>query len=90
MGAAAGAGVGIAGGFLLVPALGVAVACGALTYWSFRAQYVQPFVRALQGLHELLEVLQAAVKTGGDFLPVDRPGVPAKRIQATHSDADKG
>ena len=90
LGAAAGAGLGIAGGFLLVPALGAAAACGALTYWSFRAQYVQPFVRALQGLHELLEVLQAAVKTGGGFLPVDRAGVSEKRIQATHAEADKG
>ncbi len=90
MGVAAAVGLGIAGGLLLVPALGAAGACGALTYWSFRAQYVQPFVRALQGLHELLEVLQAAVETGGDFLPMDRAGVHQRRIQAAHAEADKG
>lgn len=71
VGVVAGLGFGLAGTALALPAVGVGAALGALVYGSYRGRYLEPFHRSAVGLHELLEVLEAAVKTGGGFLPTE-------------------
>jgi hypothetical protein len=66
-------GVGLAGAVLALPVTGLAVLGGAATYTSVRSRYLEPLVRGLEGLEELLEVIAAAVKTGGSFLPAEPP-----------------
>lgn len=76
-GAVAGLGLGLAGTALAFPGGAVALAGGSLAYWTYRSRYVRPLLRSHHGLRELLEVLAAAVKTGGAFLPAERrPGTP--------------
>ncbi|HEX9886344.1 MAG TPA: hypothetical protein VGA70_07635 [Longimicrobiales bacterium] len=76
VGSAAGLGggllLGLAGGMLAWPALGVGVLAGAAGYFECRGRYLRPLERSTWGLNELLEVLDAAVKTGGAFLQADR------------------
>lgn len=67
-GAVVGAGLGLAGVLLAGPAAVAAAVAGVSTYVSIRNRYLRPLVRGLHGLDELLEVVQAAVKTRGGFL----------------------
>lgn len=79
LGVATALGLGLGGAALALPAAGVAAVAGGATYWSYRSRYVRPLVRSQHGLRELLEVLEAAVKTGGAFLPVEgRSDVPSR------------
>lgn len=74
MGALAGTGLGLAGAALALPGAAVAMVAGGLTYLGYRARWVRPLLRSQHGLQELLEVLEAAVKTGGAFLPAEGRG----------------
>jgi hypothetical protein len=79
LGVAAALGMGLAGAAVTLPAAGVAAAVGGATYWSYRSRYVRPLVRSQHGLRELLEVLEAAVKTKGVFLPAEgRAELPSR------------
>lgn len=71
LGALAGTGLGLAGAAVALPGAAVAMAGGSLAYWSYRSRYVRPLLRSQHGLQELLEVLGAAVKTRGAFLPLE-------------------
>jgi hypothetical protein len=75
LGAVIATGLGLAGGLLALPVAGLAALGGAATYTSVRSRYLEPLVRGLEGLEELLEVIAAAVKTGGTFLPSEPLGL---------------
>jgi hypothetical protein len=85
VGGVIGAGLGLAAPWVVLPAALLAALGGGVTYSSVRARYLAPLARGADGLQELLEVLTAAVKTGGGFLqrPVageDRaPGAEGQR-----------
>jgi hypothetical protein len=69
LGAIIATGVGLAGPLLALPVAGLAALSGGATYGSVRSRYLEPLFRSQGGLEELLDVVEAAVKTEGSFLP---------------------
>lgn len=74
LGAVIGAGVGLAVPVVALPTAALALLGGGVTYTGIRGRYLEPLIRGLRGLEELLEVVGAAVKTRGGFLPREAGG----------------
>ncbi len=92
LGAAAAAGFSVSGPLLLVPLLGTAALMGGPTWMAYRSRYNLKFRRALRGFHELLEIVEATVKTRGGFLPARAAGVgglPARSAMAEPRKAEE-